>query len=401
MAPNGSTNHNLLFNTAGLTVGTYRTILQIRSNQANNPFVHIPLVMKVVSEEKLVLSDTCVNFANTFIGDTSFKRLVIYNVGCQPLIVSNIINTNNVFKLSSTSGTVAIDDSLVIDMEFVPTIPGNYSASLIINNSDTNRIVCVNGTAVAKPDAGFTSFEDHACMGKFIFQDTSVYTPTGWQWDFGDGNLSTSPNPTHFFPEPGFYNVKLTVVNLNGLDTMTQIIESKALAAEFTMSNDTVYGDSIVNFGDSSRVGSSWAWDFGDGNSDTVKNPNHTYTQTGTFTVSFTVTNAFGCSETLTKTIVVLSNIGLKDSEKMNWLSDVYPNPSKGLFYLELTENAAPWMNDLEVQVSDMTGRKIISLSNLKEFKTTIDLTTFESGVYLMQIYRKGELMSYKRLIKK
>lgn len=400
IAPNGNANHNLLFNSAGLAVGKYRTILQIASNQPNEPFVHIPLVMNVISEEELVLSDTCVNFPNTFIGDTSFKRLVLYNIGCEPLSVSNIINTNNVFKLSANSGFVAVDDSLVIDMEFVPTIPGNYSASLIINNSDSNRIVCVNGTAIAKPDAGFTAFEDNVCLGKFIFQDTSVYTPTGWQWDFGDGNLSTAPNPTHFFSEPGFYEVKLTVVNLNGLDTMTQTIHSKALMADFTISTDTTYGDSIVSFGDSSRVGSSWMWDFGDGNSDTLKNPSHVYMQTGTFTVSYTVTNAFGCTETLTKTIVVLSNIGLNEAQSLDWMIDVYPNPSTGQFNLSIDRNAATWMNDVEVYISDMTGRKILMISGIEEFETTIDLKVYEAGVYMMNVYKKGELISHKRLVK-
>tara|TARA_R110002096_G_scaffold86626_1_gene199105 strand:+ start:18337 stop:24243 length:5907 start_codon:yes stop_codon:yes gene_type:complete len=400
ISPNGTANHNLLFNSAGLAVGNYRTILQIASNQPNEPFVHIPLVMKVISEEELVLSDTCVNFANTFIGDTAFERLVIYNIGCEPLNVSNIINTNNVFKLSTTSGSVAVDDSLVIDMKFVPTVPGNYSASLIINNSDTNRIVCVNGTAVAKPDAGFSYFEDNVCMGKFIFQDTSIYTPTGWQWDFGDGNLSNSPNPTHFFPEPGFYNVKLTVVNLNGLDTMTQVIESKALMAEFVMSHDTVYGDSIVNFGDSSKIGSSWAWDFGDGNTDTLKNPSHSYSQAGSYTVSLTVSNTHGCTETLSKTIIVLSNIGLDENQALEQMIQLYPNPSSGIFYLEIDPQAVTSMNEFEVQISDMTGRSILQISNLEDFKTKLDLEQFESGVYLLQVYKNGSLISHKRLVK-
>ena len=46
---------------------------------------------------------------------------------------------------------------------------------------------------------------------------------------------------------------------------------------------------------------SSWSWDFGDGGSSTAQNPSHTYTSTGDFTVSLTVSGPAG-SNTETKT---------------------------------------------------------------------------------------------------
>lgn len=399
LAANGSSTHNLLFNSAGLGVGRYQTVLQIANNQANEPYIHIPIVMNVISEEEIILSDTCVNFPNTFIGDTSIERLVVYNTGCEPLNVSSIINTNPLFKLSSTSGTIAVDDSLEILVEFAPTIPGNYSASLIINNSDTTQIVCINGVAIAKPLAGFLPFEDNVCMGKFIFQDTSVYAPTSWFWRFGDGNTSTSPNPTHFYQKPGYYEVWLRVVNANGFDTIAQTVLSQRFFADFVVSHDTVYGDSLVTFGDSSYVGSQWLWNFGDGGADTLQHPTHVYTQSGTYTISFSVSDTNGCSETLTKVIVVLSNIGLNENSIGQWLLDVYPNPSEGLFTIDINERGASWINDLEIVISDMSGRQLKKLSDLDDMRTVIDLGDYESGVYLMQVYKQGELLSSKRLV--
>jgi PKD repeat protein len=44
----------------------------------------------------------------------------------------------------------------------------------------------------------------------------------------------------------------------------------------------------------------SWAWNFGDGGTSQLKNPEHTYTEAGTFTVSLTVTSENG-SNTVTK----------------------------------------------------------------------------------------------------
>src|SRR5690606_2855895 len=44
----------------------------------------------------------------------------------------------------------------------------------------------------------------------------------------------------------------------------------------------------------------SWFWNFGDGNTSTEQNPSHTYNQLGNFNVSLSVTDAYGCTDTLT-----------------------------------------------------------------------------------------------------
>jgi uncharacterized protein (TIGR02145 family) len=57
-----------------------------------------------------------------------------------------------------------------------------------------------------------------------------------------------------------------------------------------------------VSFTDlSTNIPSSWQWNFGDGNTSTVKNPTHIYTSPGEYTVSLTAINQYG-SATLTKT---------------------------------------------------------------------------------------------------
>jgi PKD repeat protein len=57
-----------------------------------------------------------------------------------------------------------------------------------------------------------------------------------------------------------------------------------------------------VQFTDqSSNIPSSWAWNFGDGNTSIAQNPSHTYSSIGVYTVSLNATNAAG-SNTITKT---------------------------------------------------------------------------------------------------
>jgi len=70
--------------------------------------------------------------------------------------------------------------------------------------------------------------------------------------------------------------------------------------ADFTASPNSTC-DGIVQFTDASLNAETWSWDFGDGNTSTAQNPQHTYTINGTYTVELTVTNAHG-NDTYTET---------------------------------------------------------------------------------------------------
>ena len=55
------------------------------------------------------------------------------------------------------------------------------------------------------------------------FTDTSVNSPTGWVWDFGDGSGSTDQNPSHTYTTPGTYDVSLTASNAVGFSSVTDV----------------------------------------------------------------------------------------------------------------------------------------------------------------------------------
>ena len=65
----------------------------------------------------------------------------------------------------------------------------------------------------------------------------------------------------------------------------------------------------VVQFTDASTGGpTGWAWNFGDGGTDTTQNPSHTYTTSGTFTVTLIVRNSVG-DDTLIKTNYITINL--------------------------------------------------------------------------------------------
>jgi tripartite motif-containing protein 71 len=79
-------------------------------------------------------------------------------------------------------------------------------------------------------------------------------------------------------------------------------VKSALPVANFTSNLTSGYSPLNVQFTDkSSGTPTSWKWNFGDGNTSTVKNPIHKYSKVGNYTVSLKVSNAVG-SNTTTKT---------------------------------------------------------------------------------------------------
>ena len=74
------------------------------------------------------------------------------------------------------------------------------------------------------------------------------------------------------------------------------------LVANFSATPTSGVASLAVSFTDLSTGSgiTSWSWDFGDGNTSTAQNPQHTYTAAGTYTVSLTVFNS-DCDKTETK----------------------------------------------------------------------------------------------------
>lgn len=52
------------------------------------------------------------------------------------------------------------------------------------------------------------------------FTDISTNTPTKWSWDFGNGTSSSDQNPQHMYINEGSYDVRFTVSNQYGRDSV-------------------------------------------------------------------------------------------------------------------------------------------------------------------------------------
>ena len=193
------------------------------------------------------------------------------------------------------------------------TMGGTYSVTLTATNAGGSNTLTKTGyitvTSGTVPVASFSGTPTSGTAPLTVtFTDASTNTPTSWAWTFGDGGTSTLKSPQHTYTTAGTYSVTLTATNANGSNskTMSNYITVTAASsppvAAFSGTPVSGIAPLTVQFTDSSsNTPTSWAWIFGDGGTSTSKNPSHTYTMAGTYTVILTATNAGG-SNTLTRT---------------------------------------------------------------------------------------------------
>lgn len=189
---------------------------------------------------------------------------------------------------------------------------GAYDISLLVMDSNqcSNLISYSNFIKTEdKPIIDFLATPEFSCYSSqqvYFQNNTQNSNLYNYEWDFGDGQISSFQNPSHLYSNQGVYNVKLKVFSSICIDSVLKsdfIIVDGLLDVDFT-ADDSVgcEGGFTVNFNDiSSEYTTSWLWDFGDGNTSALKNPTHTYTNKGFYDVTLKVTNQGNCLEQMTK----------------------------------------------------------------------------------------------------
>lgn len=105
------------------------------------------------------------------------------------------------------------------------------------------------------PRAAYRWASDTLHEREVAFHDLSYYEPATWTWDFGDGATSTVRHPTHIYAADGYYQVCLTVSNVNGSHTKCREVniglpvgtaEAHALLGSIEVYPNPTYGQLTV-----------------------------------------------------------------------------------------------------------------------------------------------------------
>jgi len=177
----------------------------------------------------------------------------------------------------------------------------------------------------------------------------------------------------------GSFRDTATVVN-KPLPTSSFTSVSVGLAAIFT---------------NTSTNGTSYLWNFGDGNSSTDANPTHVYSLASSYSVSLTVTNECG-SAIFGPTPVNVINAGIEENTLME--VSLFPNPTSGTFNVTFSGVNG---GETTISVIDVTGKTIL-VKNIAAGvnQVTLDATTFASGIYSVKV-SNGEFTKVIRMVRK
>ncbi|MEA3497339.1 MAG: PKD domain-containing protein [Bacteroidota bacterium] len=141
---------------------------------------------------------------------------------------------------------------------------------------------------------------------KFTDKSTSDTTIIGWDWFLGNGENSTKQNPSSFYTIKGSFSPLLIVEDANGcVDTMQKAdyIYATKPKAEFEADDYTICENYEITFtNDSEGNLLSFYWDFGNGDTSTLKDALYSYQIAGTYTISLVATDSMGCKDTFTRT---------------------------------------------------------------------------------------------------
>lgn len=188
------------------------------------------------------------------------------------------------------------------------------SVTLIATNN--NGCVHKKSETINTPcqSASFSPSDTSGCANLTVkFTNTSSSTNplfTRWDFDLSDGIQWSQTKDTivSIFTKPGVFTVSMRNKSNNGcVDTVYGSVRVCKVQANF--SPTSVCYPLPLNLTDlsiDSTCGiTNWSWSFGDGSYSSSPTPVHNYSNPGQYQVGLRVTNADGCTDTITKTVSV------------------------------------------------------------------------------------------------
>jgi gliding motility-associated-like protein len=201
--------------------------------------------------------------------------------------------------------------------------PGTYPVVFSVSENSCTATVTKTVEVWQNPNASISTFPNVGCDPLVVsFNNTSTAgTPMTYLWSFSDGSFSTVQNPTHVFTPPGTYGFTLSVITSQKCIDTSQVSSPNSITVtpsptadfNFISATDECYNGNNFTFTDASIfvTPATITWNFGpNASTQTATNSpisNISYNAAGTYPITL-IANENGCTDTITKTIVLYQN---------------------------------------------------------------------------------------------
>jgi hypothetical protein len=197
----GTIQHNdsqkvaLIFDSYGVSPGTYDGTLSIASNDSNESSIPLLLNFTVLDQANITTSLDTIDFGSLYVGYTYAETLIVSNSGSQTLYCHDISVDNPLFIIDKTSLSLTPHTADLIAVTSTPLSMGDFSGNLIIRNNDLQDsiyTVPIKGNAKYPPVISVPTDTMLFCV-QFAEGKTESFriSNTG----FGDLNFTISINP--------------------------------------------------------------------------------------------------------------------------------------------------------------------------------------------------------------
>ncbi len=183
------------------------------------------------------------------------------------------------------------------DPVVVYPLVGIYDVDLHLANPLTVHESHSQIIIVPDPVAFFTVSDTTPTVGETIQFNSQGggQPPLTYVWDFGDGSLSTAPNPTHRYNTPGNYNVRLVVRNAYGeAQNFLTVQVGRPPIADMEARPANTRGANVQGQAFTDDNTQKVSWEMGDGTVYDGDVVTHRYRQSGTYMITMRASNQFG-----------------------------------------------------------------------------------------------------------
>jgi uncharacterized protein YkwD len=175
--------------------------------------------------------------------------------------------------------------------------PGTYE--IVFQASTPMGVISqsVSVSVLAQTVARFGVSDSTPAVGSDVLflNESGGQQPLSYLWDFGDGQISTEPQPVHRFQVPGTYDVHLFVTGALGQSESVKTVSvGTTPVADFIIADAVDAGTVVQGQAFTDESATKVIWDMGDGH--TYEGPvmEHVYWAAGDYPVTVTVANEYG-----------------------------------------------------------------------------------------------------------